>query len=67
MGDDDDPFSSDDKEPRALKTFYIKVTTLNKIRELQALAHDPRKILASINGAIDSEVYRLEKVAPKNK
>lgn len=67
MGSHDDPFSADPKELCLPKTFWLKKSTLSKLKRVQDLAPNPEKVIASVKRAIENEIDRLSETAPAKK
>lgn len=75
MPEINDPFTlSEDEsstEPKFPMTFWLKASTIKRLEQVKreaARVHPKtvKKIIASIKSAIEHEVERLEKIAPKN-
>lgn len=63
----DGPFSPTEKlEKLEGKTFWLKPSTLEKLRAVQDCAPNPDKIIAEIKKAIEQRVDELFESRPKN-
>lgn len=61
----DELWIRDEVESTQGKTFWLKASTLAKIKALQACAGDPDKIIRRIKLAIEKEVDELYEMRPR--
>lgn len=60
----DDPWAKDESEPTQAKTFWLKPSTLAKLKALQESVPDPDKIIARVKRAMEREIDELYEKRP---
>jgi hypothetical protein len=56
--------ATDEIETRSPKTFWLKDTSLDKLKELQLIARNPDKVIGEIKKAIEQKIDELYEIRP---